>query len=96
MREDVDVTLTNEDGPVYKERSKNCTEPGGNTVLYRDEDNYTHSYVQAYYEPNKGYGKKATEEKERYAGAQRQQDLQAHGGLQGGARPRGRQPGSPA
>ena len=65
----MDVTLTNEDGPVYKERSKNCTEPGGNTVLYRDEDNYTHSYVQAYYEPNKGYGKKATEEKERYAGA---------------------------
>ena len=53
--------------PVSKEMSKNCTELGGTTVLHRDKAIDTHSYIQAYFKSIKGYGKKVTEEKERYA-----------------------------
>ena len=52
--------------PVDKEMSKNGAERGWTTLLYRDEAIHIHSYVQAYVESSKGYGKKATKVKEPY------------------------------
>ena len=52
--------------PVDKEMSKNGAERGWTTLLYRDESIHIHSYVQAYVESSKGYGKKATKVKEPY------------------------------